>query len=242
MLRTRKKVRKVHEYNVGDPVFWVFTKKELIWMFIFIIIGSFISWIPVIPNDDPAKIITTILVFSTIIPIWIATKKLVSPHYSIKIEHTDWKLIQWWWFVRAYFKKPLPLGLIAPFFLAIFTLGYLKPFAFFQFDFENVPETRILKRHGPRASRRKEVITEQDLAYTAAWGMYALLGLAIVGLLLKPLLPNYGAELAKYSIFYGLWNLLPAGQLDGTKIFFGTTVQYTFILILYTLSLMFIFI
>jgi len=242
MLKSRKKIRRVHEYNVGDPIFWVFTKKELIWMAIFIIIGSFISWIPVIPSDNPIKIITTILVFSTIIPIWIATKKLVSPHYSIKIEHTDWKLTQWWWFIRAYFKNPLPLGLIAPFSLAIFTLGYLKPYAFFQFNFENVPETRILKRHGPRGSRRKEVITEQDLAYTAAWGMYALLGLAIIGVLLKPLLPNYGAELAKYSIFYGLWNLLPAGQLDGTKIFFGTTVQYTFILILFIISLIGVFI
>jgi len=243
MLLTRKKVlRRNRDIKVGDPIFWIFTKKELIWMFIFIIIASFISWIPVIPNEDFTKILTTLLVFTIIIVSWIATKKLIAAHFAIKIEHTDWKLIQWWWLVRAYFRKPLPLGLIAPFFLAIFTLGYLKPFTFFQFDAENIEERRILKRHGPRGSRRKEIITEADLGYTAASGMYLLLALAIIGVILKPYFPAFGADLAKYSIYYGIWNLLPIGQLDGTKILFGTTVQYSFLVILYFISFILVFI
>ena len=66
--------------------------------------------------------------------------------------------------------------------------------------------------------------------------MYALLILAIIGTLLKPYLPSFGADLAKYSIYFGIWNLLPIGQLDGTKIFFGTTVLWFFLAIIYTIS------
>jgi len=228
--------------TVNDPVFWVFTKKELIWILVFILIGSFISWIPIIPTDEPIKIITTLFVFSTIIIVTLATKKITASHFSIKIEHSDWKLIQWWWFTRAYFKKPLPLGLIAPFFLSIFTIGFLKPFAFFQFDAENLEERRILKRHGRRGSRRKELITEEELGYTAASGIYAIFVLALIGFALKPYLPAFGPELSKYSIYYGIWNMLPAGQLDGAKIFFGTTLLWSFLALILFISFFMVFI
>lgn len=242
-MRQRKKViKKPPLVEVADPVFWVFTKKEIIWMIIFILIASFISFIPIIPNDEPITILRTILVFALIIVTSIAAKKIVAEKHAIKIEHTDWKLIQWWFLKRTYLKKPLPLGLIAPFFLAIFTLGYLKPFTFFQFESENIPEKRLLKTQGHRAKITKELINEEDYAYTAAAGMYALLILAFIGSLLQSYFPVFGSELARYSIFYGLWNLLPAGQLDGTKIFFGTTVQWTFLLIVYVISAIAVFI
>ena len=236
VLKLQQKTFKKHKIDIADPIFWVFTKKEIIWMLIFIVIGSFISFIPLIPNDDPTKISLTLLIFSIIIITNLATKKIIAPHFAIKIEHSDWKLIHWGWFKRAYFKKPLPLGLILPFFLAIFTLGKLKPFTFFQFEAKNLKEKRILKSHGSRPEIRKELINEEDLGYTAASGMYALLILAIIGILLKPYFPSFGADLAKYSIYFGIWNLLPIGQLDGTKIFFGTTVLWFFLAIIYTIS------
>ena len=242
MLRQRKRTLKKHEFHVNDPVFWVFTKKEIVWGLFFVIVGSFISFVPIIPNDDPVKIFTTFLVFFIIITVWMATKKITAYHFAIKIEHSDWKLTHWWWFTRAYFRKPLPLGLIAPFFLAIFTIGFLKPFAFLQFDYVDIPARRLLKKHGPRQKARKEAINEQDPAYTAASGMYALLILALIGVMIKPFLPAFGADLAKYSIYYGIWNLLPAGQLDGTKIFFGTTVLWSFLVLVYFISFLFVFI
>ena len=204
-------------------------------MIIFIIIASFISFIPLIPNDDPIKIFSTLLIFSLIIISTTAIKKLSAYHYAIKIEHSDWKLIRWWWYTRAHFKIPFPLGLIVPFFLAIFTIGYLKPFSFLQFDAENIEEVRILKKHGPRGSRRKELINENDLSYTAATGFYMLLFLAFVGLLLKPYFPFFGYSLTKYSIYFGFWNLLPISQLDGTKIFFGTTLLWSFLIIIFSI-------
>ena len=119
--------------------------------------------------------------------------------------------------------------------MAIFTIGYLKPFTFFQFNAENIEEVRILKKRGPRGSRRKEFINEADLGYTAATGFYMLLFLALIGLLLKPYFPSFGYDLTKYSIYFGFWNLLPASQLDGSKLFFGTTLLWSFLIILFSI-------
>lgn len=237
MLKQRIKVFKDSNPKISDPILWVFTKKEIIWMIIFIIIASFISFIPLIPNDDPLKIFLTILIFSLIIILTTAVKKMSAYHYAIKIEHSDWKLIRWWWYTRAHFKIPFPLGLIVPFFLAIFTIGYLKPFSFLQFDAENIEEVRILKKHGPRGSRRKEFINEADLGYTAATGFYVLLFLALMGILVKPYFSFFGYGLTKYSIYYGIWNLIPASQLDGAKLFFGTTLLWSFLVIVFLISL-----
>ena len=222
MVQPRIHILRRHKKEISDPEFWIFTKKEIIWILIFIIIASFISFIPIIPNDNPTKILTTLLIFSIIIVTNLATKKIISEHYAIKIEHKLWTLQRWGYYERSYFKKPFPIGLIAPFFLAIFSLGYLKPFTFFQFEAENLPAKRLLKAHGQRRAHRKEEINEEDLGYTAASGFYALLLLALIGIIIKPYLPSFGADLAKYSIYFGIWNLLPLGQLDGSKLFFGT--------------------
>lgn len=241
MVQPRTHIIKRHKKEISDPELWIFTKKEVIWILIFIIIGSFISFIPIIPNDNPTKILLTIFIFSIIIVTNLATKKIVSKHYAIKIEHKLWSFQRWGYYERSYFKKPFPIGLIAPFSLALFSLGYLKPFAFFQFDAEDIPEKRLLKSHGQRRAQRKEVINEEDLGYTAASGFYALLLLALIGTLIKPYFPSFGAELAKYSIYFGIWNLLPLGQLDGSKLFFGTTIAWIFITIIYVISFLFIF-
>ena len=233
------KIPKRHKSVVNDPDFWIFTKKEIILIILFIIIASFISFIPLIP-ENPIKILAAILVFSIIIPINIIVKKITSSYYAIKIEHRIWEIKRWGYYERSKFKKPVSTGLILPFFLAFFSLGYLKPFTFFQFDAENLPRERLLKARGQRRAERREVINEEDLAYTSASGFYALLLLTILGLLIKPFLPEFGFNLAKYSIYYGLWNLIPFGQLDGTKLFFGTFVGWIFITILYLISLLFI--
>ena len=48
-------------------------------------------------------------------------------------------------------------------------------------------------------------------------------------------------DLARYSIYFSVWNLLHLGQLDGTKIFFGSRILWVvlFILSLIGLSLAF---
>jgi len=230
---------KKSEQKLSDKFYYGFSKQEIIWIIIFIIIASFMSFIPIIPNDNPIKIITTFLIFTIIILTNIIAKKIGSKNYSIKIEHKVWEFQRWGFYKRAKFKKPIPMGLIAPFFLTLFSLGYLKPFVFFQFNAENLPAKRILKATGGRRAERKEQINEEDLAYTAAWGFYSLLLLAIIGAIITSFLNlEFGANLAKYSIYFGLWNLLPFFNLDGIKLFFGAFLGWVFITFLYLIGLL----
>jgi len=228
--------------EVDDPVFLIFTKKELVWIIIFAVIASFISFIPIIPNDDPVKIITTLFLFLLILSVWMTAKKIGAKKHYMKIEHKVWTFQRWGWYQRSAFKKPIPIGLIFPFFIAFFTLGYLKPFVFFEYDAKDIPERRLIKAKGGARRVRKEAIHEEDLAYTSAYGFYSLLLLAIIGTIISYYSNiEFGYELAKYSIFYGAWNLVPFGKLDGTKMFFGTFIAWLFLVFLYLISVLAIF-
>lgn len=224
--------------KLSDKFYYGFSKKEIIWMIVFIIIASFISFIPLIPNDNPIKIITALIIFSLIIIINTTTKKIFANKYSIKIEHKIWTFQRWGLYRRSYFKKPFPIGLIFSFFIALFTLGFLKPFLFFQFDAEIITKKRLLKSEGQRRAQRKDYLNEEGIAYTSASGFYSLLILAAIGIIFSSIF-NFspGLELAKFSIYYGIWNLVPFGNLDGSKLFFGAFVGWVFILNLYLLFL-----
>ncbi len=207
----------------------MFSKKEIIWIIIAILITGFLIEI----NEELRLDLIGLLWAAIIILTSVFTKKITAPIYSIKIEHKIWGLKQWWWTKRAYFKKPIPVGLILPFFLSILSLGLIKLFTILQFSSENLSKKRVLKKRG---ENRYSEINDSDIAFTVAWGFWALLLLALIGFFIKQ------PELTKYSIYYGIWNLLPISQLDGAKLFFGSFINWLFLAIIYIISLIIVLI
>ncbi len=210
----------------------MFTEKELVWMIIAIIITTFIIEFPF----RSSTILTLILaLISAILIIFtnVVAKKIASTHYNIKIEHKIWGMQRFGFKEHKKTKNPFPVGLIFPFFLSFLTNGIIKFFTLLQFDYENLPYRRTLKQAGSK-NRRKTEINESDIAFTAAFGFLSLILLAIIGYLL-----NFKI-LTVYSIYYGLFNLLPISQLDGSKLFFGSFITWILITILYLASIMII--
>ncbi|MDD5193938.1 MAG: hypothetical protein PHF67_05135 [Candidatus Nanoarchaeia archaeon] len=210
-------------------IHWNFTKKEVVWTIIAIILFGFITGISY--KNDTITIdysLSSLIVPILVVLTSILTKKIIGNIRCIEIEHSVWKFQRWGWYLRSYFKKPFPIGLALPFFLSIFSLGIIKPLAILQFDAKNIPEKRILRRVG---RIRKMEINEYDLSITAASGFYALLVLSIIGIIFKY------PELAKYSVYYGIWNMIPFGGLDGTKLFFGNAYHWIVLVILHILLL-----
>ena len=205
----------------------MFTKKELTWMIIVIIIFEFVIALGyknsflILDLSRPEKFLVPIL----IIFITVIAKKLAAPHYSIKIEHSGWKIQRFGYYSRSYFKKPFPIGIVLPFFLAFFTLGFIKPLTFLQFDAEDDYRKRIQKKYGDTKFRKLH-INESDLNLTAFWGFFSLTGLSIIGIILG------FRELALYPIYYSFWNLVPYENLDGLKMFLGNFFTWIFVLIL----------
>ena len=207
----------------------MFSKKEIIWIIIAILIGGFLIEI----NEELKLDLIGLLWATIIILVSVFAKKITAPIYNITIEHKIWSFKQWWFTTRSHFKKPIPIGLILPFFLSILSLGLIKPFTILQFDSENLTKKRILKKRG---SYRYSEINDSDPAFTAAWGFWALILLTVVASLLKQ------PELAKYSLYYGIWNLIPISQLDGSKLFFGSFINWVLLITAYVISLIIILI
>ncbi len=226
---------------LSQEFIWKFTLKELIW----ILIAILLFWIIIGLDYDPQKQAlnfrlnpSLLLVAAIIIIVSIFAKKIAAPRYSSKIEHDLWWFRRWGWYKRSYLPKPFPMGIVFPLLLTVFSLGYIKPMAFLQYNAENDYPRRILKKQGSRRAQRKTELNESDLAYISAYSFYSLLLLAIIGTALAAKFNiSFGYELAKYSIFYGAWNLIPFGQLDGAKTFFGSPVAYSLLLIFYLIAL-----
>ena len=216
---------------VAQQAYNGFSDKEIVWILIATIIAAFISFLPILPTD-PLTILARILIFAGIIFLSCTVKKRIAKKHALRIEHTVWKFSRYWYYESSYLKKPFPIGLLLPFCMGFFSLGYIQPFTFLQFESENISSIRLLKARGYKRALRKEFIHEADLANTAAAGFYALTILALLGyVLLKANIP-LGFDLAKFAFAYNLWNLVPISNLDGTKLFFGSTIQWTLILIL----------
>ena len=201
-----------------------FTKKECIWIIVSILIMAFIMGFSDKPNLSPILILFSAI----IILVNILAKKFASGFYSIKIEHTIWSFKQFWFTKRAHLKKAFPIGLIFPFFFSILSLGIIKPFTLLQFESENVIQTRILRQSG---KHRRYEINETDIAFTAAWGFWILIALAIIASFFKQ------PEITKYAVYYGIWNLIPVSQLDGCKLFFGSFFNWLLLVIAYIIAL-----
>lgn len=206
----------------------MFTKKEIGWVIIAILILGFIIGFSQKPSYSPY----IFLISAIIILMNLLVKKISANHFGVIIEHKIWEFQQYWWHKDAHFKKPIPIGLILPFFLSFLSLGIIKIMALLQFE-GKPSKKKIFKKRG--MIRRSEV-NESDLAFISAWGLYGLLGLAIIGAVFK--MP----ELTKYSVYYGLWNLLPISNLDGSKLFFGSFFNWALLSIIYTISLVLVLI
>jgi hypothetical protein len=207
------------------------TKKSISWIIILIIIFEFIilfqgstdkKTVSVTINDPFLLLIPPLIILMNVM-----AKEIASGFFSIKINHSVWEFYRWGIYKRSHLKKPMPIGLILPFFLTFFSLGMIKPLFFLQFDAENDFEKRILKQRG---RIRKMQMNDSDAAFTAAWGFLSLLALALIGVLLK------FPELIKYPVYYGLWNLIPFGKLDGARMFFGSVLTWSTITLLYLIS------
>lgn len=206
----------------------MFTKKEITWIIIAVIIFTFIISLGFPENYNPLLLLIPLIIILTSV----ISKKIASKFYSIEIEHKIWEFKRWGFYERSKFKKPIPIGLILPFFLSLLSLGTIKMLIFLQFEAKNISEKRILKKQGGIRRFKRIEMNELDCAMTAAWGFYALLALAIIGLIIKV------PELTKYSIYYTLWNLIPISNLDGAKLFFGSSLSWAFITIVYIIFLL----
>jgi len=169
--------------------------------------------------------LSSLLISVIIISVSVFTKKLTAYHIDVEIKQKIWEFKRFWITTWAYLKKPIPIGLILPILLGFLSGGAVKFLAFLQFESKAL-SAKAAKKYG---LARYSGIMEWDDAMIVFYSTLSVLVLSIVVSFSNLVFLN---NLAKYSLIYAISNLIPLGNLDGTKLFFGSRALFVFTWIL----------
>jgi hypothetical protein len=176
-----------------------------------------------------------------IITVFVTAQKVTANYIDVAIEIKTWELKRFWYTTWAELKKAAPLGIILPLLLGFLSGGMIKMLALLQFHATELP-SKVAKKYG---IRRIMHIMEWDDALVGFYGILSVCILAIVSSKILPIFISSTlfsfASLAKFSLYYAIWNLVPLSKITGSKIFFGSRPLYFFTLILTFLTGMIVF-
>ncbi len=192
--------------------------REIIHILLAVVVMAFaVSFVNISKPEFSIEFLLASLFFIVIFIFSIGAKKLIAYYLQSDIETKIWQFQRYGLYERSYFKKPIPIGFLLPFFVAIITLGKVPWLATTQTEIQ-ASKSRVAKRHG---IYRFSEMTDSDMAWITAAGIFVPLVLAVVAYLIN--LPY----LSRLAILFSSFNMLPIGNLDGSKIFFGSRVLWT---------------
>jgi len=151
--------------------------------------------------------------------------KIAARFFDSHAELQHWTISRYGFYREKYFNRPFPIWAFLPIGLVLITFGAAKWLAVTTF------ETSPLILRERRAFSR---VSEWDTALVAIGGIF----LTLVGAFLGRL---WGFdEFAKLSLWFAIFNLVPLGNLPGSKIFFGSKFLWVFFLV-FVLSILVLF-
>lgn len=166
-----------------------------------------------------------------IISIFVIVQKRVANYIDVSIQIKNWEMSRWWISTWAELRKAIPVGIIFPLLLGFLSGGMIKMLSLLQFNATALP-SKSVKRYG---ARRISGIMEWD---DALIGFYSILAVGLLAILASFLSYSFFPfhELARFSFYFIIWNLLPISVLAGSKILFGSRPLYIFTLVLTILT------
>ncbi len=175
--------------------------------------------------------LASLVAFIIIIVLNVLAKKLMAYYVEAEEETKLWTFQRYGWYSKSYLKTPFPIGLVLGFILPLVTLGTIPWLAVLESDVKGT-STRAAGRHDFYSYSE---MTEWHIALISAAGI-------IICFILAPIayFANFSI-LAKLSLFYAAFNLLPLGKLDGTRIFFGSKILYALLVAIALIGLFYAF-
>ncbi len=146
-------------------------------------------------------------------------KKITAYYLESEIEIKMWEFKRYGYQNSQKLKRPFPAGAFFPLISRVlfFPLNGFIWMASLVFDVKS-KTYKAAKRHGQYSYSE---INESDIGLIAATGIFANLLLAFLFYLVG------FSEFAKFSIWYAFFNLIPLSNLDGNKIFFGSSLLWS---------------
>jgi len=157
------------------------------------------------------------VVILVVIGINVIAKKVIGFYYDSEVEIKIWNIERYWVGKYSRFEKPIPAGILVPIFLKVFSFGYLNWFAVTTFEVK-AKTYRAAKRFGLYTFSE---MSEFHIGIIATVGIVANLVLGVIAYFVNV------PDLARLSVYYAFFNLIPISDLDGSKIFFGSTLLWS---------------
>ncbi|MEK6913603.1 MAG: hypothetical protein AABW47_02940 [Nanoarchaeota archaeon] len=177
--------------------------------------------------EDWRSVFFTLAIVSIVILSNVLIKKFTAYHLDSEIEMKIWEMNIPFFFGKyggskdKHAKKPFPLGAFLPVISKIIFFPFNSFVWMASLVFDVRPRVyRSAKRFGLYTFSD---VTEYHLGIIAASGI--LINLIIAGI-------GYFAGfplLARLSMYYAFFNILPLSDLDGNKIFFGSKIMWSFL-------------
>jgi len=205
----------------------MFNKKELVKIGIIILVVAFLFSFP----SDIQNFLKYLLIVFLVFGINIVAKKVSSFYLDSEIDIGLWGVKRYGFKPHHHFQKAFPMGVVLPFITAMLSFGSFIWMASTTFDVK--PKVyRAAKRFGLYSFSE---MTEYHIGLIAAFGILANLLFAIIGYLIG------FNEFARLNVFLASFSIIPFSDLDGSKIFFGSLVLWSFVAALTLIGLGYVF-
>jgi len=201
----------------------MFTKKEIS----SVLIVSFLLGIVISLVENLNLFLSTTLSVFLIIALNTLGKKITAFYLDTDIEIKIWEMQQFGYKSHMRTKKPFLAGIFVPLIIKFLSIGLINWMVCLTFDASG-RVYRAARRHGIYSFSE---VTEEEMGGIAGAGIIATLVFALVGYLI-------GQEtFSVLSITYAFFNLIPAFDWDGAKIFFGNKVSWSVLAVVTSLAM-----
>ncbi|MBS3084803.1 hypothetical protein J4411_02720 [Candidatus Pacearchaeota archaeon] len=199
------------------------TRKEFLSILIIsIVLGVIISLV----ENEIIFLKTTLFVFIVIL-VNTAAKKAAGFYLDTDIEVKIWEMKQFWVQKHIHAKNYIPVGIFAPLIVKFISIGLINWMACLTFDASG-KVYRAARRHGIYSFSE---VSEEEMGWIAASGTVVTILFAVLAYLI-------GQEtLTKISLAYAFFNIIPAFDWDGAKIFFGNVTLWSFLAVISLIGL-----
>ena len=175
------------------------------------IIISFVGSIVEFQSLTFSGFFVMMLIFGIILFCYIIAKKFTGYYFSVDEESRIWSVKRYGVKAHQYFNNEVPMGIVLPILVLVLSLGTIPWYGCLQSD---------LKPRKHKQARKDGVLSftelsDNDSAVISAVGIGSCLLIAFFAYILNlPLV-------SRLAIQFAFFNMIPFGQLDGTKILFG---------------------
>lgn len=193
----------------------MFAKKEIMQLIVVVLVLGFsLSF-----TSLQKTFLYALLMVLAVVIVNLVAKKISSFYLENEMEIRIWEMETFGFKPHHHANKPIPMGVILPILTSVVSFGTFAWLASLVFDVK--PKVyKAAKRHGLYTFSG---ITEYEIGLIAAAGIAMNLVFAIATYLIG------WDQVARLSIYYAVFNMIPLSDLDGNKIFFGSIIMWSFL-------------